>query len=274
MHPAQQLPLKQSPLAQGVMSLTLVSEQVPVEQSAALHVLDVEHMAHDVPAVPHTARVFPVLQVAPSQQPLQQVPLLHVPFLHLVPAMAGTVPHFPPPQVSMVHAFLSSHSTHALPPAPQALEVAPGWHLPPLSTQPVQQVPLRQIPPVQAVPSLSPVEVHLPAAQVAEAQGPPPEQTEQAPPPAPQADRPLPGKQLVPLQHPAQQVPLLQVPPLQVVPAGAGVAVHLLWLQASMRQGEPEAHTEHLEPGRPQALTALPVWQAAPSQHPVQHVPL
>jgi len=270
----QQAPLMQNPPLQAVKSLRLESRQAPVEQSAVLHVLVVEHLAHDVPPLPQTGRVLPVLQVTPSQHPLQQVPLLQVPPLHLVPAMAGTAPHLPAPQVSMVHGFLSLHVTHALPPAPQAVVVAPDWHRPPLLTQPVQQVPLMQTPPGQAVPSLIPEEVHLPAVQVVEAHAPPLEQTVQRPPPVPQAVALLPVRQLVPLQHPLQQVPLPQVPPLQVVPAAAGVVVHFLWVQASMRQDVPEAQAAHLVPGTPHAVVVVPAWHLVPSQQPVQHEPL
>lgn len=270
--PVQQVPLTQNPLVQGVISLRFVSTQAPVEQSAVLHVLLVVHLAQVAPALPHVERLLPPWQLLPSQQPPQQTLLLQVPPLQGAPLRAGTDPHLPAPHVSMVHGFLSSHTVHALPPAPQLMEVAPDWQTPPLM-HPAQHAPPRQSPPVHAVPSFSPLEPHLPAVHEAAVQVPAVGQTEQVEPPVPQEDRLVPVWQVEPLQQPVQQVPLLQVPPLQAVPLMAGVVTHLFWLQESMRQGVPEEQLEHLEPAGPQALLVVPGWQVEPSQQPVQHLP-
>lgn len=246
------------PPLQAVMSLLFVLAQAPEVQLAVLHGVGVAHWLQDPPVLPQEESDVPLWQVFErSQHPVQQVPLVHVPPLQAVPLMAGTAPHLPAAQVSMVHALLSSHLVHAFPPVPQLLEAAPDWQTPPL-THPVQQTPLMQIPPLQAVPSLSPVEAHLPVAQVAEAQLLDALHVEHAPPPVPQAERLVPPWQVVPLQHPVQQVPFLQVPPLQVVPTGAGELVHTLLVQAGVAQALPAGQTEHLDPAGPQALMLVP----------------
>jgi hypothetical protein len=87
------------------------------------------HWAQTAPPLPQPASVLPGKQNIPLQQPLQ------------LPHDETLV------QALLTHEALPLHSTHALPPEPQAAPAVPLWQLPVLSQHPLQLARLQ--PPVE-----------------------------------------------------------------------------------------------------------------------------
>lgn len=72
--PVQHVPWPQVPPLHTVPVATGVAAQTPELQLSVTHGFLVSQSLQSEPAVPHTALVWPVWQVAPSQQPVQHPP--------------------------------------------------------------------------------------------------------------------------------------------------------------------------------------------------------
>jgi hypothetical protein len=181
------------------------------------------------------------------------------------------------PVVGVVQAWLTQLApdpqvVQAAPPLPQAELEVPARQVPPL-TQPVQQLPLWQVPPLQAVPFPTGVVLQVPL-QLTVWQAGAAVQAAQFPPPVPHALVLVPALHCPDCQQPVQQVPPPQVPPLQAVPCGAGLCWQAPLWQASVVQGCASSQLWQPAPPLPHVLVAVPLWQAFPSQQPVQQAPL
>jgi len=101
--------------------------------------------------------VVPPKQVLPETQPVQQTPPRQVPFLPLLlqVVLSALLPeaHTPVAQDMVLQVLVEEHLLHSFPPLPQLVLFLPSWHLEP-SQQPLQQAPLRHLPPLQEVPLL------------------------------------------------------------------------------------------------------------------------
>jgi len=113
----------------------------------------------------------------------------------------------------------------------------------------------------------------LPEAQLVVAQVLVVEQTEHLPPPVPQALMEVPVLHVVPDQQPVQHLPWPQIPPLQLVPSVTLVEAQAPLVQLSVTHEFLVSQFLQRAPADPHTALVWPVWQTAPSQQPVQHLP-
>ncbi len=103
------------------------------------------------PVLPQAESPLPGWQVPLCVHPVQQTPLRQVPApLLQLPPVTGLVPQAPPAQVAVWQVPTGQGITQVAPPEPHLAGEVPSAHDAP-SQQPVQQLPLRHCPPVQAV---------------------------------------------------------------------------------------------------------------------------
>lgn len=153
-----------APPLQLVVSATAVPVHVPPVQASVVHSFESSHAMHRAPPLPHAVGLdVPGWQLVPSQHPLQHAPARHVPvpLPQLVPSATGFAVQAPLVQESAMHSFLLSQTAHWPPAEPHAVTAVPAKHPAPFQ-QPVQQLPLKQRPPVQPVRSGALLVVHCP----------------------------------------------------------------------------------------------------------------
>jgi hypothetical protein len=146
------------------VSGTAAFVHAPLLQASVVHSFASSQLVHRAPPLPHTlALVVPGWHVVPSQHPLQHWPPRHIPapFPQLVPSVTGFDVQVPFVQLPTMHSFWPVHVAHWAPPLPHAVTSVPAKQDVPLK-QPVQQFPLKQRPPAQAVWSAAFVVVHDP----------------------------------------------------------------------------------------------------------------
>jgi hypothetical protein len=245
--------------------------QLPLEQVAVWHEPPLEQAAQAPPPVPQALVEVPETQLEPFQQPVQHEPLRHWPPGHEVPLVLLVRVQLPPEQLA-VWQTPAEQFWQAAPSSPQALVEVPDRQLEPLR-QPVQQEPLRHVPPGQAVPFDLSVVPQLPPEQVGVSHD-PAVHAEQPPPLSPQALVEVPDEQLEPLRQPVQHEPPAQVPPGHAVPLLLLVSPQLPLVQVAVAQEPPPGQELHDAPLSPQLLVELPEAQLDPVQQPVQHEPL
>ncbi len=231
-----------------------------------VHALHSPHAVHAAPPVPHAPSAVPPWHALPSQQPVQQAPLMHVPDEQVVPSAAGV--HAPASQASH-----PAHAPQAPPSAPHAPTPVPSRHAAP-SQQPVQHVPPWHVPAVHPAPSargtqtdpehVSHSRQSVSVLQDVATQAPLSHRSPvaHAPHEPPQPSSP----QVLPPQDGVQQAPETHTPVAQGVLSAAGP--HAPALQVSHA-----AHATHMEAALPHASGAVPASQVVPETHPVQQVP-
>ena len=232
----------------------LPQAQVPVVASQ-LSLLAVLHAMHARPATPQVVAAG-TLQAPPAQQPPGQELALHTqaPATQTVPApQAAPAPQWHSPVAAQLSARAPSHITHAAPPMPQL--VVEGI----MQVEPEQQ-PCEQV-------------VGLQSAQAPPAQMRPP-QSWQAAPPLPQLLPLVPGRQVLPAQHPLPHEVRshTHTAPTQRWPAPHGApAPHWQAPVAEQRSALPAAHAPQVAPPIPQASIVVGILQVLPAQQPLGH---
>lgn len=122
------------------------------------------------PPNPQKLAVFPVLQTPAETQPVQQIPPWQLPPVQDAPLALLPVAQMPVAQDTVLQGLVEAHLVQDTPAPPHLVRSLPVWHFEP-SQQPLQQAPLRHLPPLQVVPLLlavslqTPEEVQLPTLQ-------------------------------------------------------------------------------------------------------------
>jgi hypothetical protein len=157
-------------------------------------------------------------------------------------------------QASVVQTLLSSQLTQLAPPVPHCVVLVDVMHAFPV-TQPVQQLPPRQVPleapMLQAVPFESVVcwqDCEVTPTQASLVQEFPSSQLMQLAPPTPQLATVPPGRQEPFEMQPVQQLPFKQVPLGQPVPLATFAWVQAPPLQASVVQGSESSQLAQAAP--------------------------
>jgi hypothetical protein len=244
--PGMQLPLWQaSPCVQtllsvqGMLSGTGLCTHAPAPlQRSLVHALpsSVQGVVDDLK--PLGGHVVPLHVSSASHSPCA--------VRHTVPVGAAMLKsHAPLTHRSCVHTLASLHAAQAPPFLPHCPVdwLATGTHTP-AATQPVQQLPLTQVPPGQLCPSPTLRCVQLPLAHESEVHGFESSQFEQTSPLVPHVVTVLPDVHVVPLQQlpePLQHVVPQQVPAQQLVPQQNVPPEQQKPLQQSSPPGHPPA---------------------------------
>lgn len=125
--PAQHAPPQHRPLRHGLPSLLATLPQVPVaSQLSTVHSFESPQFTHATPPVPHVDAVDVVMQLDPSQHPVQHAPPWHVPPVHAVLSAASDWVHCPLEQPPTLHSTVVVQSTQIWPAAPHAATSSPG----------------------------------------------------------------------------------------------------------------------------------------------------
>jgi len=255
----------------------------PLTHRSLLQGLPSLQPAQAAPAMPHWPAVWlaGATHTLPVQHPVQQAPDRHWPGApvgdaHWVPPCALAWPHVPSTlQVSTVQGLPSSQLWQVLPFTPQAAALDPTQLCPFQQLPAAQQLPLRHwpVPPPQRVPSGRGAFAHAPVEQLSVVHSLASLHETQALPLAPQASGLFPASHELPVQQPAQQLPLRHRPPTQGLPSGAGVLAQSPPPQDSLVHWLLSSHDPQIAPPVPHSAGVSPGWQLLPSQQPAQQMP-